>query len=208
MKTKVQHAYCHACRFGTHCAISLQVWWCVDWCSCTDTICLLWTFFFEWTIRCIRLHCKHPIIPLLQPRFFSIRVKCAINICWMTENHPSQSLLGFLHCLLCTHTRDDVCVVNECTTPLHFLHVEQTDLFIFWSNYAVYLFSWEIQQLADWVIVTHHTLNSSSQEPPERNESTNRTIPHADEYAFVPASAFFPPTIPCDFQFLSHPLCA
>lgn len=50
---------------------------------------------------------------------------------------------------------------------------------------------WEIHKLADWLIVTHRKLNSNRQEAPEWDESPNRTILHADEYAFVPAYAFF-----------------
>lgn len=117
--------------------------------------------FHEWTMRCIRLHCKHSIISLL-PRwdfvgdFFSqYWVKCAINIRCITE---------------------------------HFLR----------RAYSVLSSLWEIQNQSDWVIVTHHILNPNSQEAPEWNESTNRAILHADEYAFVPAYAFFSPTSPCD----------
>ncbi len=123
-------------------------------------------------------------------------VKCSINICWITGNiffkFSSRSWLSS-HTAMHSHS-------THAENPLYFIYIEQTDLSILWSNFAVYIY---FSYSSLWEIETGRLSNChsshSSQEAPEWNESTNRMILHPDEYAFVPAYAFSSPTSLCDF---------
>ena len=163
-----------------------------DWCA--DTTLFIWRHSYESTIRCI---CKHPIIsPRLWDFFSQYCVGCLIYIHWTTEHSLGRAYSVYYYSL----TQGMMCkLMQKCPHILYIqsnltsVHAGQTMQYIFFFSYLQPMGN---RETADWVIVTHHILNSNSQEAPEWNESTNRAILHADEYAFVPAYAFFPSLLP------------
>lgn len=129
-------------------------------------------------------------------------VRCLIYIHWTTEHSLLRAYSVYYNSL----TQGMMCkLMQKCP---HILYIKSNLTCVYSGQTMQYIFFFSYFQpmgnteTADWVIVTHHILNSNSQEAPEWNESTNRAILHADEYAFVPAYAFLffsPPTSPCNF---------
>lgn len=90
---------------------------------------------FLWMNNRLHLQTSNNITELCEIFFSQCCVRCAINIHWTTTHFLQGAYSVFT--LFNMHPHRGWCV-NECTLPLYFIHIEQTDFFILQSSYAVY----------------------------------------------------------------------